>query len=118
MKSVESVSWKLLQMDDTESVFVDIAPGPVVVHLPETELKKEDITEDGLIDPLEPPVKEEESDHCDLESKIQIEEDNIFKTESEFVQEINENSCIELQTVVDYDDESSRKEEDEFSNRV
>ena len=39
-------------------------------------------SEDRIIKTLEPPVKEEGSDYCDLESKIEIEEDMIFKTES------------------------------------
>ena len=119
LKSVESVSRKLLQMYDTESVFVDIVP---TLQLAETEVKEKDITEDELINPFETQVKKEESDYCDLKSKIEIEEDMILQTESsglsEFVQEINENSSIEFQTVDDDDDESRRSGEDEFSNRV
>ena len=108
------------EIKNTESVFVDIAPA--VVHLPETGLKKEDISEDGLIDPLETPLNEEGSVYCDLESKIEIEEDMIFKKESadlsEFIQETNGDSIVVMTGHVD-DDESRRKEEEEeFSNRV
>ena len=46
----------------------------------ETEVKKEEVTEDDNIDPLETPVKMEESDSCDIKSKIEI-VDIIFKTD-------------------------------------
>ena len=56
----------------------------------EIEVKKEDVTEDD-------PVKQKESEFCVVESKIEIEEDMIFKTESEdlseFIQETNEHPC-------------------------
>ena len=119
--TVKTVSSQSLQ--DTENTFVDLA------NSAEPEVKKEDITE---YDPLKTPEKKENSESNDLESKIEIEEDMIFKTESadlsEFIQETNEDASIFKKTdkddVVDNDDEddeSDRKEdekEDEFCNRV
>jgi len=78
VNSLKPVSNEIFQIKDTESVFVDIGQ---ILHLAETEVKEENVTEDENIDPLEPPVKMEESDSCDLEFKIEIEEDMIFKTE-------------------------------------
>ena len=59
---------------------------------------------------------------CDLESKIEIEEDITLKAESsdlsEFIQETN-NDSMDVKTGHVGDDESRRKEEEEeFSNRV
>ena len=73
-------------MNDTESVEM------IPLHSAETEVKKENVTED---EHNETPVNKENSEVCDLESKIEIEEDMVFKTESsdltEFIQEINKN---------------------------
>ena len=105
----------------------------------ETVVKKEEITgEDPLlitpeiakIEDQNINVKHELEDEgmvCDLDSKIEIKEDMIFKTESadlsEFIQETN-NDSVDVMTSHndddddDDDDESRRKEEEEFSNRV
>ena len=87
----------------------------------ESEVKQKDVTEEVYVEPLETSVIKED---CDLESKIDIDEDKMFKTESadlsEFVQETNEDSVDIMTGHVDDDDESRRKEEEEeeFSNRV
>ena len=69
-------------MNDTESVEM------IPLHSAETEVKKENVTEDEY---NETPVNKENSEFCDLESKIELEEDMVFKTESsdlsEFLQE-------------------------------
>ena len=87
MKCVESALSETFQMEDTESVFVDMVP---TLLLAETEVKQENGTTD---DPLEISVKKEGSDCWNLESKIEIEADMILKTESsdltELIQEIN-----------------------------
>ena len=74
---VEAVSSEISQLQDTESV-VDI------VNSAETGVKKEDDAED---DPFETRVIKEESECYDLESKIEIVEDMIFKTESSDISE-------------------------------
>ena len=80
-----------MQIPSTEPTFVDIE------ILAETDVKQEDVSVD---DPLETPVKKEESECCDVESKIEIKEDLIFKTESadlsEFTQKTNEDPYTQL----------------------
>ena len=78
MNTVEVVSSEKLQMSDTETASADL------VNSAETEIKKEDVAAD---DPLETPVIKEESECYDLESKIEIVEDIIFKTESSDISE-------------------------------
>ena len=66
----------------------DIAHKPVTVNSEEfvsqTGTKEIQSADMNII----PPVKEEGRDHCDLESKIEIEEDMIFKTESADLSEL------------------------------
>ena len=65
------------------------------LHLAETEVKNKDFAEDEYKEPSETLVKMEESEGFDLESKIEVEEDILFKTESadlsEFIEETNAN---------------------------
>ena len=108
-------------MNDTESVEM------IPLHSAETEVKKEIATEDEY---NVTPVNKENSEVCDLESKIEIEEDMVFKTEStdlsEFLQETNKDPSIVNEDDIHGDDwneedESRRKEdekEEEFRNRV
>ena len=95
-------------MEDVESVFVDVAPA---LHLAETEVKQENVTSD---DPLEISFKKEGSDCCDLESKIEIEENMFFKAESsdssEFIQEINDESST-VEDKMNVADTEIKKEE-------
>ena len=84
----------------------------------ESEVKLDDGTEVKYIEPIETPVTKED---CVLEPKIDIDEDMMSKTESadlpEFIQETNDDSVHVMTGHVD-DDESRRKEEQEFSNEV
>ena len=108
-------------MNDTESVEM------IPLHSAETEVKKENVTEDEY---NETPVNKENSEVCDLESKIELVEDMVFKTESsdlsEFLQETNKDpSTVDDDNIHgddwDEEDESRRKEdekEEEFRNRV
>ena len=99
----------------------------IPLHSAETEVKKENVTEDEY---NETPVNKENSEYCDLESKIETKEDMVFKTESsdlyEFFQEtFKDPSIIDDDNIHGDDrneeDESRRKEdekEEEFRNRV
>ena len=79
-----------------------------------SEAKQEEVTEEEYIEPIETPMKKGD---CDLESKIEIEEDMMFKTESadlsEFVHDTNNDSIDAMTGHVDDGDESIRKEEEE-----
>ena len=93
------------------------------LHSAETGIKKENVVEYN-----ETPVNMENSEVCDLESKIEIVEDMLFKTESSDLSEFLQTTCKDI---VDDDDihyidlneenEFRRKEdekEEEFTNRV
>ena len=67
--AVEPESIQTLQMNDTESEEM------IPLHSAETEVKKENFTEDEY---NETPVNKENSEYCDLESKIEIEEDMVL----------------------------------------
>ena len=125
-----------IYMEIGQSTLNDIYVQAKHTNREETVLKKQEITiQDPLL--IAPAIEKKENETitvqheledeagmvCDLESKIEIEEDSIFKTESadlsEFIQETNNDSVDVMTGHVDDDDESRRKEEeDEFSNRV
>ena len=122
VKCIDTVSSESSQIKVTESTFVVLMPA-------EIDVKDEDVTEHEYIDSLKTPVKKEKSESCDVECKIEIEEDITIKTESsdlfEFIQETNEDPStgvqIEDDNTVDHDDELVSKEdekEEEFRNSV
>ena len=100
-----SESIQTSQMNDTASVEM------IPLHSAEIEVKKENFNEYN-----ETPVNMENSEYCDLESKIEIVEDMVFKTESsdlsEFLQETNKVPFIVNDNI--HDDDLNKK----FSNRV
>ena len=107
---------------------VGVNPNPVRFDISLIFLvKKENVTEDEY---NETPVNKENSQYCDLESKIEIEDDMVFKTESsdlsEYLQETNKDpSFVDDDDIhgddLNEEDESRRKEdekEEDFRNRV